>query len=177
MNRHRLKFKWCYPCSVCPCEVRTTIRVSVPMQKHLPLHLISLPYMTYSFKPLIKPCRLVFYSLEWMQKLIKIPSGRTAVSHYVMLIYIWAGQWCVWGSGDCVTSFQQVVIIFQPSGFNSVWLAQSRMGFRTPWPFLVDTSRKTNDTHLLLCQFTADRDVLAQGNPNLLLACPSGHAV
>lgn len=74
MNRYDPKFKWCYLRFVCPCEVRTTIRVSVTMQKRLPLRLISLPYMTYSFKPLIKPCWLVFYSLGWMQKLIKIPS-------------------------------------------------------------------------------------------------------
>jgi len=31
--------------------------------------------------------------------------------------------------------FQQVVIIFQASGFNGVWLAPSGMGFRTPLTF------------------------------------------
>lgn len=152
--------------SCCPCEITTTIRVTVTtLQKRPPLCLISLPYMSCSFKALIKPCWLVLYFPGRMRKLIKSPSrdgvSPRAASHYTTDIYIGKGRWCVWG--DCDTSdvcqLQQVVIIFQLSGFNGVWLAPSRMSSRAPWPFPVDTSRKTNGTHLLPCHFTADRDV------------------
>lgn len=52
------------------------------------------------------------------------------MSHYVTLISELDSD--VFGDVDTVSlHFHQVVIIFQPSGFNGVWLAQSRMGFHT----------------------------------------------